>query len=515
MVSLRVAVCLIHTARLECTRRAVEHLKKTEEIQPDIFLLIQGSQNPETREYLSSINEEATVIYSLENVGCWAGRQILLKYVKDYDYVLIIDNDIMVPSNWFIEMEKTWHSAPEKTAAVGMILDQGGGKFYGGFDFGINGGSLLYSPIHLPYEGDLVCDACMEGAIMIHRDNLHLFQTVLLPQPYSGYDLLLTLWKKGYKFIVCNNVVAKHRSYPTKEYVKIRYHKSASETYGKFRDKWCIRLNWMHEVGVKFPVMLPRWWGYLNYWRQNIYKVLRWIILPIVFIILFRYTAPFYPILESGRGITEIPFFIEFGPLGARTRVATVLLFVYGSMIIASMYLMIEHIPLMVIPFLSLGLAVFATDYWEYPYFILRWIPIYFEQVNAGIRSPLSFLWSASFLHLYGGLATVLLLKIKWTKKRMIAFMGGPWLMWVINQLFPIPNVYRRIYSPLFGPLNPMVIAGRVLPWLPNRIVCSLILLYLLRYVRWRGIWKLYRNFISKLSKQKRGTLPNQQQTQR
>jgi len=503
VVGLSIAVCLIHTARLECTRRAIESLKKTEGAKPDIFLLVQGPQPPETRDYLFSIKEEVTIIYSPVNVGCWAGRQILFNYVREYEYVLIIDNDIMVPPNWFIEMEKTWKSAPEKTAAVGMVLDHGGGKFYGGFDFGINSGSLVYSPIHLPYDDDLVCDACMEGAIMIHRDNLYLFQSELLSQPYSGYDLLLTLQEKGYKFIVCNNVVAKHRSHPTKEYVQIRYHKSASKTYEKFRDKWGIRLNWMHELGVKFPVTLPRWWGYLNYWRQNIYKVLKWFILPAMFLVLFYYTAPFHPLLKHTYrlfgGPTKIPTILEFGPLGAVDLVPNVLLFLYGTVGIVSMYLMVGQVPLLIIPFLALGLTVFATDYWEYPYFMLRWIPIYAQQVNTGVRSPLSFLWSASFLHLYGGLAAILLLKIKWTKKTICLFLFTPWLMWGINQVYPIPSTTIKIYSPLFGPLNPLSIIGSVIPWLLNRIVCSIILVYLLRYVKWRGIWRLYRGILNKL----------------
>jgi len=313
----------------------------------------------------------------------------------------------------------------------------------------------------------------------------------------------LTLKEKGYKFIVCNNVVAKHRSFPTKEYVKIRYHKSASKTYELFREKWNIRLSWMHEFGVKFPVALPQWWGYLNYWRQNIYKVLRWIMLPAMFLVLFYYTAPFHPLLVRTwwiyEGPTKIPPFLEFGPLGITDWAPNVLLFLYGTICIVSMYLMVGRVPLLITPVLAWGLTVFATDYWEYPYFILRWIPIYVKQVNMGIRSPLSFLWSSSFLHLYGGLAAILLLKIKWTKKSVTLFLLTPWLMWGINQVYPISSTTIKVYSPLFGPLNPLSIIGSVKPWLLNRIVCSIILLYLLRYVKWRGVWKLYREFLNKL----------------
>lgn len=501
----KVAVCLIHTARLECTRKAINHLQKTVGVTPHIFLLIQGPQSPKTEEYLSSHRKNVSVINSPKNIGCWPGRQLLLKIIKKlgYDYVLIIDNDVYVPPNWFIEMEKTWLSAPDNIAAVGMILDQGSGKFYGGLDFGIKNNKLVYSPIHLPYDNDLVCSACAEGAIMVHRNNISLLQTDLIHPPYSGYDLLLNIWKKGYKFIICNGVVAKHYSIPTKDYVSTRYHKSASETYKKFCKKWNIKLGWSHELSIKFPIVFPRLWGYLKYSRHNIYKILKYFVLPVMFAILFRYTAPFYPLLEDTwylfGGRIPIPSFLEFGPLHTTTHIPTVLLFLYGTLTIASMYLMIGHIPLLIIPFMSLGLTVFATDYWEYPYFLLQWLPIYFQQVHTGIRGPLSFLWSSSFLHLYGGLAMVLLFKIKWSKKIISLFLLTPWIMWLINQLYPLPAITIKVYSPIFGPLNPFSLVGSIIPWLLNRIVCSIVLLYLLRHVRWQGVWKVYRMFITKI----------------
>lgn len=201
-----------------------------------------------------------------------------------------------------------------------------------------------------------------------------------------------------------------------------------------------------------------------------------------------------------------IPYIFEFFDhvIGAAIEaVPGLLATLYGSIGLIAIYLMIGKIPLPAIPILAFGLVTFSTDYWEYPYFLLQWIPIYFQQVAANERHFLSFLWSSSFLHLYIGSIVALLLKLNITKKKVFIFFVTPWIMYVRALLLPMPYKMWYIGGKIFGKLGPIAVPVGVSMWFIDRLICCLVLLYLLNGAEWRGITNSLKIIINKPRRRK------------
>lgn len=197
----------------------------------------------------------------------------------------------------------------------------------------------------------------------------------------------------------------------------------------------------------------------------------RWII-PAVFVIVFNLCIPFEKPLK-------VPWILEFGPQNSG-MIASSLILLYTGLLLACSYLLLGKTPLIAIPFLSLLIGLFASDYWELPRFILVYPSMYQGEVLVGVRHVLSFLWSSSMFHLCCGLLVSVLLKIRWSKRKLVMFLSVPWIMYAFNMIYPIA---RKPFS--LGLLGN--VTGGVIIEGPNRIICWAVLLYIISDSKWRG----------------------------
>lgn len=500
-----VVVCLIHLSRLDCTKKCISHLQRTEGVSSHILLLIQGPQTPDAEEYFKTLSKKVVIIRSPENIGSCRGRPILIEQAKQLspDYVMILDNDIYVPPNWFVEMEKTWISAPVGIAAVGMILDYGT-KVLGGFEFGINPVTrvLKYDPIPTPYDYDIVCDAPLDGAMLIPAKNLHLYNKdpKLYDSNYHGFDMLLSIQKMGYKFIICSGFTAPHMSKPSTEYASIRFRKSNPKHYQYFCEKWAMRMNRVQYLKIALATHHPALWTGISYtlsvtpglvkikeyttihtsMAQNTRKMIKHVGLPLIFLLLLIGLTP----LDTVRRKISIPWFIEWGDYN-QGFIASSLVVIYAGLLLAVSYVLMDNVPLFWVPLLSLMISLFSSDYWEFPMFLTTYIPHYRGQVVQQSRHWLSFLWSSSLFHLCCGIISTLLLRINWSKKKIFIFLLVPWVMWTINMLVPMPflTTFTNLDLGIFGQIT----AG-VAQQIHNRIVCWITILYLVSGSKWGGL---------------------------
>ena len=501
-----VVVCLIHLSRLDCTKKCISHLLLTKEANLHILLLIQGPQTFDAEEYFKTLPKNIVIIRSPENIGSCRGRPILIERAEQLspDYVLILDNDIYVPPNWFMEMERTWLASPTNIAAIGMTLDYGT-RVLGGFEFGIDPVTrvLKYDPIPAPYNYDIICDAPLDGAMLIPAKNLHLYNKdpKLYDSNYHGFDTLLSIQKMGYKFIICSGFTAPHISKPSTEYASIRFRKSNPKHYQYFCEKWTMKMNRTQYLKIALAVHHPTLWTGISYtlsmtpglvkikeyatihttMAQNTRKVIKHIGLPLTFLLLLIALSP----LDTIRYRINIPWFIEWGGDNPGF-IAPSLVVIYGGLVLSISYMLMDNIPLIWVFFLSLMISLFTSDYWEVPMFVTIHVPHYQEQIVQQSRHWLSFLWSSSLFHLCCGAISALLLRVNWSKKKIFVFLLAPWVMWTINILLPLPisiTSTQSLYLGVFG----RVTAG-VAQHLHNRIICWIAILYLVSGSKWRGL---------------------------
>lgn len=501
-----VIVCLIHLSRLVCTKKCISHLLLTKRVNLRILLLIQGPQTSNAEEYFKILPANITIIRSPENIGSCRGRPILVEQARRLspDYVLILDNDIYVPPNWFVEMEKTWLTSPANIAAVGMTLDYGT-RVLGGFDFRITPVTrvLKYDPIPAPYDYDIICDAPLDGAMLIPAKNLYLYNKdpKLYGSNYHGFDMLLSIQKMGYKFIICSGFTAPHISNPSAEYASIRFKKFNPNHYQYFCKKWAMKMNRIQYLKIALATHHPALWTGISYtlsvtpglvkikeyitihtvMAQNIRKMIKHVGLPLIFLLLLMALSP----LDTAHRKINIPWIIEWGRDNPGF-VASSLVLIYGGLLLAVFYVLMDNIPLIWVPLLSLMISLFASDYWEVPMFVSIHIPHYQEQIAQQSRYWLSFLWSSSLLHLYCGIVSALLLRIDWSKRKIFIFLSAPWVVWIINTLVPIPfsiTSTNHLDLGIFG----QVTAG-VAQQIHNRIVCWIAILYIVSGSKWRGV---------------------------
>ena len=106
-------------------------------------------------------------------------------------------------------------------------------------------------------------------SISVGFDNRWMFYTTTprIPSPFFGYDNMLAIQRKGFKFIVSKNVVGEHTSKQTRDYTRLRYGQSGKEVkeiYKRFMKKWRIRVSRRLWLKIMFPRRFPLLWGLLR-----------------------------------------------------------------------------------------------------------------------------------------------------------------------------------------------------------------------------------------------------------
>lgn len=221
------------------------------------------------------------------------------------------------------------------------------------------------------------------------------------------------------------------------------------------------------------------------YMRARTVFLIKNVAIPAAFFITLVFCLPFE------QKITRAPWMFEwisYHPT-APSIVASSLIVMYTGLVLLYTYILLDRTPIVVAPILALLTGLFASDYWELPKFVLFYIASYKEQVAVGTRPALSFLWSPSLLHMFSGLIVFALLDFKLNKKKVFLFLLVPWVMYTINGFHSL-NITQINLGPL-GTITP-----GVAKWLPNRIICGVVLVYIISDVSWRGIRPLL-NFIN------------------
>ena len=158
----RVLVGLISHNRLNFTLQALETLQKTR--LPFDLLLVDNGSEKETKQRLSelSISYGARFI-SIENRNCNGARDLINHYGLNYDYVIYVDNDAIMPENWLELLLE--HAEATNAALLGVSQSEFDSEetFFGHFK--IDGHFIVFEQqngtINAPKKVDWVTGHCL------------------------------------------------------------------------------------------------------------------------------------------------------------------------------------------------------------------------------------------------------------------------------------------------------------------------------------------------------------------
>lgn len=235
-----VSLVILSFEKKDMTLQCVKAIQETVNMAYEI-IIFDNASSPETVAFLKEKIEplaNVRVYYSAENLGCPGGRRQAVKMAKG-DYVINLDNDIIVSPGWLEELIVRAES-DEKAGAVccKTVFPNGTVQFNGG-RYSIDEGFVSFSLIDAEKkENDVstalwhTCDWVPGGATLFKRDVLaHLDYSPGYVNAFEDNDISFQLTRLGRKMLNCpagkvyhhHIILNQKQAASEKQYMKARY----------------------------------------------------------------------------------------------------------------------------------------------------------------------------------------------------------------------------------------------------------------------------------------------------
>ncbi|MFC5446849.1 glycosyltransferase [Paenibacillus aestuarii] len=235
-----VSFVILSFEKKEMTLKCVESIKNTVKIPYEIIIFDNASSD-DTRQYLKNYiehQEHITMFYSDVNLGCPGGRRAATKMAKG-DYIVNLDNDIIVTENWIEELIVRVEHEPKIGAVCCKTVFPNG-------EIQFNGGSYLINDEFITFlltdnsknENDVAtaqwheCSWVPGGATLFKRSVVNqLDYSIDYINAFEDNDIALQITKLGYKMYNCPSAKVYHyhimfndnQVNKEKDYMRVRY----------------------------------------------------------------------------------------------------------------------------------------------------------------------------------------------------------------------------------------------------------------------------------------------------
>lgn len=262
-----ITFCIIHTRRLECTKRCVSSIERYTDVGYCIKLLVQGGFfNEKAENYFESLEKRKNieVIKSTRNIGVSAGRNLLLQKAKN-PLTAVLDNDVYFTEGWLNPALEILERNMD-VGFVGFPRHKFNGRFenLGGRNLEVDKNILFVTTPKHTYNKEFieVNDLC--GVILLRQEaKKDLTFDPQFVMAFSDLDKGLQLLRSKWKKVVCLRSRVIHDQVKDSDYLdynllRVNY-PEFSKSYAKFRKKWGLRLSWREHVKYKYiyPLILP------------------------------------------------------------------------------------------------------------------------------------------------------------------------------------------------------------------------------------------------------------------
>jgi len=246
----KISIIILSLDRSHKTERCLLSIKRHTQVPYQIIIVDNGSPHKHTINKLMSLkamHNEYVISYLGKNIGVGQGRQYGLQFVTG-DYVVFLDNDMVVTDNWDIELLKRIETLPQAGAVCckvihkeknvvqlnGRKIKEENGKFF-----------IDYSYDNLPLDDpraneEMECHIIHGGPTIFKKEVLN--KVAYDPKYFVGaddLDLAMQIKQNGWKLYNCPKSIVYH--FPDKMYSEQRKDKKLiRESYLYFRKKWGI-----------------------------------------------------------------------------------------------------------------------------------------------------------------------------------------------------------------------------------------------------------------------------------
>ena len=124
---MRIGVVIVTYNRIKLLKECINRvLNQTQPV--DSVIVVNNNSNDGTRDYLDSLNDTRINAYHMnENLGGAGGfhKALSIASTKNFDYVLIIDDDAMIERNYIKKIVDFANNNPEFNAYAGAVYTEG------------------------------------------------------------------------------------------------------------------------------------------------------------------------------------------------------------------------------------------------------------------------------------------------------------------------------------------------------------------------------------------------------
>lgn len=244
----KVSIIILNWNRLSYLKRCIENaVKNTSYSNYEIIVFDNGSNEPGTKEYLSSLT--CKVVMNPENLGFARGNNKAVRYATG-EYLLFLNNDTIPHTNWLEEMMRLMLNTPGCGIVGSKLLYPDGRIQHIGVYFDFKGRRRHYFK---GYNNDIPeameireCEAVTGACMLIRRD---LFTEVngfdeMFTHGSEDIDLCLKVREKGHRVFFCPSSVLTHFEQVTSKELGKGFKKSSTRRNDRLFDrKWGDKLD--------------------------------------------------------------------------------------------------------------------------------------------------------------------------------------------------------------------------------------------------------------------------------
>ncbi len=162
LLNKKVLVGLISHNRLDFTLLALETLQNTR-LPFDLLIIDNGSERPAKQQLSEWALAHSVRFISIENRNCNGARDMINHYGLSYDYVIYVDNDVIMPEQWLESL--LGYAEGTKAGLLGVSQSDFGSNetFFGNFN--VDGSFIVFNEhkhqVEKPEQVDWVTGHCL------------------------------------------------------------------------------------------------------------------------------------------------------------------------------------------------------------------------------------------------------------------------------------------------------------------------------------------------------------------
>jgi GT2 family glycosyltransferase len=243
----KVSVVMLTFNQLEDTKKCVESfMAHTQNVNYELIFVDNGSTKDNTKEYLEELaasHENIKTIFNPENMGFAIGNNQGIA-VSEGEYVLLLNNDVLLTDNWLSRMLAVIESSND-VGIVGPVTNNASGKqvvAYSGTEEDVEGINRFAEMTLLKNAGYwLDVERIIGFCVLIKREVLWKIgglDEVFGPGGYEDYDYCMRVKQAGYKVVIASDVFIYHIGGKGYSSNKLNYTDLRKQNIEIFIEKW-------------------------------------------------------------------------------------------------------------------------------------------------------------------------------------------------------------------------------------------------------------------------------------